>query len=164
MLAFIQNLFRNLLQLFRRNQLYTGLAVVAVILFIWYVMSMRGQAGGSIDSGGYIRQMQDKTDFEERSHQGGGVSDKKLVLFYAPWCGHCKALKPTWEQLAEKYHGKQVGDYMVKVEKVNADENPEVTRELNIDGFPTVLLFKDGDTIPYSGDRSMESLETFLQN
>jgi len=98
-----------------------------------------------------------------RGQRGGDVVDKQLVLFYAPWCGHCKSLKPTWDQLAQKYHNRVVGSEKVAIMKVNADEHPEKTQELDISGFPTIILFKGNDKIMYSGDRSLKSLETFLR-
>ena len=47
----------------------------------------------------------DKNNFEEKIKTGVA-----FVKFYAPWCGHCKRLAPTWEQLAQKFVGGLVGD------------------------------------------------------
>ncbi len=61
-----------------------------------------------------------------------------LVDFWAPWCGPCRMLGPTIDQVAEEFDGK------AKFVKVNVDENPSISSHYNIKGIPTLLLFKDG--------------------
>jgi thioredoxin 1 len=64
-----------------------------------------------------------------------------LVDFWAPWCGPCRMLTPTIEELAREYDGK------VKVGKLNTDESPEVPSKYGISSIPTVLLFKNGELV-----------------
>ena len=61
-----------------------------------------------------------------------------LVDFWAEWCGPCKALAPTIDQIAEDYQEK------VTVAKVDIDANPNIPGKFGIRGIPTVILFKDG--------------------
>lgn len=85
-------------------------------------------------------------------------SNRKLVLFYAPWCGHCKTLKPTWDKLTDSYPE--------VVTKINCDEEKEIAEQNNIEGYPTIKYFPtgmDGDSIDYEGSRNYESLESFLK-
>ncbi|CAF9931859.1 MAG: protein disulfide-isomerase precursor [Alectoria fallacina] len=82
-----------------------------------------------------------------------------LLEFYAPWCGHCKALAPKFEELASMYPagGK------VTVAKVDATVN-DVPDE--IQGFPTIKLFPAGgkeEPITYSGSRTIEDLAEFIK-
>ena len=62
-----------------------------------------------------------------------------LVDFWAPWCGPCRMLAPTIDELAREYEGR------VKVVKVNTDELPMVAMQYGIRGIPTVMLFVNGD-------------------
>ena len=64
-----------------------------------------------------------------------------LVDFWAPWCGPCKMIGPTIEELAGEYDGK------VRVGKLNTDENPAVASSHRINSIPTVMLFKDGEVV-----------------
>jgi thioredoxin 1 len=64
-----------------------------------------------------------------------------LVDFWAPWCGPCRMLAPTIEQLAGEYAG------TVKVGKLNTDENPDTASNYGISSIPTVLLFKGGEVV-----------------
>jgi len=64
-----------------------------------------------------------------------------LVDFWAEWCGPCRMLAPTIEELAGEYKGK------VKVGKVNTDDNRDVSVKFGISAIPTVIVFKDGQIV-----------------
>lgn len=84
-----------------------------------------------------------------------------IVKFYAPWCGHCKRMAPTWDELAAKFAGNSVA----KVAKVDCqlEENKDLCNDQGVDGFPTIFLYKNGDKIEeYSGSRSLEDLHTYV--
>ena len=62
-----------------------------------------------------------------------------LVDFWASWCGPCKALAPSLEQLAKVYAGK------LKIVKYNTEENRRVAGQMNIRSLPTMVLFDQGE-------------------
>ncbi|KAJ7095431.1 disulfide isomerase [Mycena belliarum] len=86
-----------------------------------------------------------------------------FIEFYATWCGHCKRLKPTWDQLGDHYAPLKKTLTIVKIDSPENDLPPSVP--FTITGFPTIKLKKAGtrEFIDYEGDRSYESLVAFLE-
>lgn len=64
-----------------------------------------------------------------------------LVDFWAEWCGPCRMIAPTVDQVADEFAGK------VKVGKLNVDENGNTPMRYNVRGIPTLLLFKGGQVV-----------------
>lgn len=84
-----------------------------------------------------------------------------FVKFFAPWCGHCKRLSPTWNSLREKFHNHNI----VNIFKVdcNSESNKDLCNSEKIDSFPTLFIYKDGVKISeYVGTRSIEDLTDFV--
>jgi thioredoxin 1 len=78
------------------------------------------------------------TNFEQTVNN---PSQPVLVDFWAEWCGPCRRLAPTVEELANDYDGRVV------VAKMNVDENPATPMRFSIRGIPTLLLFKGGQLV-----------------
>jgi len=80
-----------------------------------------------------------------------------LVDFWAPWCGPCKVLAPTIDELADDYSGK------VQVAKVNTDDSRQVAIDHQISAIPTLMLFKGGEVVErVSGLQPKEQLAALL--
>ena len=87
------------------------------------------------------------------------AQDPVLVDFWAEWCGPCKAIAPTLEEVAKEYSGK------LKIAKVNVDENQEIPRKYGIRGIPTLILFKNGNNEATKvGALSKSQLTAFLDS
>ncbi len=88
------------------------------------------------------------------------VAKPDLVLFYVDWCPHCKEVKPMFEQLKAKYPE--------RVKMMNAEDpaNVEMAKKYKVEAYPTIMMIGsniENGALEYSGDRSMESIEAFLQ-
>lgn len=85
----------------------------------------------------------------------------KLVLFYAPWCGHCKNfMNNGWKEFIDFY--KKNLTPVLDVVTLSCDDNKQLCQEIGVRGYPTVILFVNGKRIIYSGDRTKEDLLYFI--
>ncbi|XP_026689516.2 protein disulfide-isomerase TMX3-like [Ciona intestinalis] len=82
-----------------------------------------------------------------------------LVMFYAPWCGHCKNLEPTWIEVGAEL---AKGNSEVSVARLDATKYSAITSKYQVRGFPTIKFFKHGTTFDYDGPRSKENIVSFV--
>ncbi len=68
-------------------------------------------------------------------------SAKLVVDCWAPWCGPCRMLAPTFEALAKDYKGK------IAFAKLDTDQSPKTAMSLSISSIPTLLFYKDGKQV-----------------
>ncbi|KAG5485954.1 hypothetical protein CUR178_07548 [Leishmania enriettii] len=88
-------------------------------------------------------------------------SKNVFVMFYAPWCGHCNNMKPTWLELADKFP--VTGDIIVA--RIDASAHRGIAKEFGISGFPTLKFFPKEDKSgakQYEGPRDVLAFQSYL--
>lgn len=86
------------------------------------------------------------------------TQDPWFIKFYAPWCSHCQAMAPTWDQLAKNYQGK------LNIGEVNCDKESRLCKEVGARGYPTLLFFKGGERTEYVGARGLGDLTHYADS
>uniref|UniRef100_T1JB49 Flavin-containing monooxygenase n=1 Tax=Strigamia maritima TaxID=126957 RepID=T1JB49_STRMM len=85
-----------------------------------------------------------------------------FVMFFAPWCGHCKRLAPTWDELGSKYNIAK--SRLVTIAKVDCTVDTDLCSEEDVTGYPTIKYFPVGkESVRYKGSRDLDSLVNFLK-
>ena len=88
-----------------------------------------------------------------------------MVEFYAPWCGHCKQLKPEYKAAASKL--KSQGVETAQFVAVDATQHQAHTEKFEVQGYPTVLFLPGGDIskmVPYEGPREADAMVAFMKD
>lgn len=84
-----------------------------------------------------------------------------FIKFFAPWCGHCRNLLPAWNDLGQKF----LSNSNVKIAKVDCTSQENLCSKHKVDGYPTLLLFKNGKRlVEYKGNRELASLHSFVMD
>ncbi|EAU38271.1 conserved hypothetical protein [Aspergillus terreus NIH2624] len=86
------------------------------------------------------------------------TQDPWFIKFYAPWCSHCQALAPNWQQMArEMQHTLNIGE-------VNCDVESRLCKDAHVTAFPTMYFFRGGERVEYNGLRGLGDLVAYAKN
>ena len=93
--------------------------------------------------------------FNEAVQQGGAV-----VKFYADWCGHSQNAKGAFEEVKNKFNGKNINGHnvIVKGTEENDPDFKALSEKFNVQGFPTIVAVKNGEVVDDAVGRSKEEL------
>jgi len=97
-----------------------------------------------------------EANFDNLVVNGGKNS---FVKFFAPWCGHCKAMKPAWDKIGEDY-----APSSVLVGDVDCTQHEKLCSKYSVSGYPTLKYWKDGTMHDYSGGRDDAALRKFIKD
>lgn len=128
--------------LFKKSHLPTLFIAILVLFVLFYLYNRYLKEGFECSP----------DEVETHIHQ----DDKTMVLFYADWCGHCKTLKPVWNEAAKKANTDGKRMVMIDVGGKSAEQQALIDK-YEIDGFPTILVFQNGNPQPYSGKRDVDA-------
>uniref|UniRef100_A0A6T9T8Z7 Thioredoxin domain-containing protein n=1 Tax=Alexandrium catenella TaxID=2925 RepID=A0A6T9T8Z7_ALECA len=81
-----------------------------------------------------------------------------FLKFFAPWCGHCKSMKPAWDRLMDDFKGSSTS-LVADVDCI--DSGKDLCEKYGVEGFPTIKHGDPGDLQDYQGGRSYEDLKKF---
>lgn len=83
-----------------------------------------------------------------------------FLKFFAPWCGHCKAIKPDWDKLIADFEG---SDTQLVADVDCTAEGEQLCNEMGVEGFPTLKWGDPSDLQDYNGGRSYDDLKAFAE-
>ena len=138
------------------------IAVLLLILAIFYVFK------------NYVQPKMDPDYVANREYVPGDQREDvteyiDVLMFTVDWCPHCKKAKPVWNEFAGTYDQKVVNGYKINVKTINCtnDEDTEVKNmvdKYDIEGFPTIILIINNQTIAFDAEATTENLEQFVDN
>lgn len=150
----------SILQYLKENARTVSLIVFLVVLFI---------------AAGYFVYSRMEPEINAKTQQGDSVQDSpggegqstELIFFYANWCPHCKAAKPHWNEIKEKYADKSINGYEIIFTEVDCSEETEDVKDkveqYNVEGYPTIKLIKGDQIIDFDAKPTKNTLEKFLE-
>ena len=91
----------------------------------------------------------------------GATTGNWFVMFYAPWCGHCQMLKPTWKDAATALKEQEEESYTTFAD-VDCTKELMVCKRFEVRGYPTLIYFHQGKMVKYNGSRTQSALLDFV--
>lgn len=150
-----------------------GIVLICIALYLNWANSKNNEAYQNFVATQQLMQHLDNYENFE------GTPSKKVVLFYAPWCGHCKTFRTTdndeskwaegspdpsseWGKFYHKFtsEGPSLG---IHVQEIDCDVDDSLAKKYDVQGYPTVKIISDtGDATEYTGERTYQGLYDFV--
>lgn len=110
-----------------------------------------------LDGNEHVNLLDDKT-FDEFTNSKAKV----LVMFYAPWCGHCTSMKPDYALAAKDMKAFLPGAYLAAVD---ATKSAALAKRFKLEGFPTIKFFQQGEfQFDYAEPRTKDAIVNFMRD
>ena len=116
----------------------------------------------------YVKSSNNASYYEGYSNApGSGTSDPPTAIIQlskVDWCPHCKKALPEFQKVEDNYTGKVVNGYKLNFVVVDGEDpaNQSLVNEHKIQGYPTIVLTKDGKNIEYDAKVDQPTLEKFI--
>ena len=123
--------------------------IIVLVLAIIYVLCQNNESFSQEDDSSVVPTSDDRAN---------------LVLFYAPWCGHCSSTKPEFENAMKDLNNKKINNKTIKLMMIDCDADPSMNQKFNIEGYPTIKLLKKSSQVEYNGDRTSNSFKEFVND
>jgi len=120
-------------------------------------LTLLAAAVASVSAAGSFSLMNDNFDTKM-------LGKNAFVKFQAPWWGHCKSLKPIWEELGDEYNADSSAVLIGDVDCTD-DGSKDLCEKFGVSGYPTIKYFADGDADgkDYQGGRDIDSLKAHVE-
>jgi thiol-disulfide isomerase/thioredoxin len=118
----------------------------------------------------YVKSSNNQSYYEGYSNApNSGAAEPPVAvirMFKVDWCPHCKKALPDFQSVQDQYDGKTVNGYKLKLVVVDGEDpaNESIVNEFKIQGYPTVVLTKDGKNIEYDAKVDKSTLQDFINS
>jgi thioredoxin-like negative regulator of GroEL len=141
------------------------IVLIVLILIVVNVNKVYSNESGGSDCGHHNNRHNDYQHIERieetsvlpNNTQSNVTSDNKLALYYTTWCGYSRQFLPEWEKILNS-DLKNV----INCVSYDCDKNNECSVD-GVNGYPSIILHKDGQKIKYNGSRNAESIIVFVK-
>ncbi len=132
-----------------------GIAILLLVLFLFNQSSVQPvsnekQCCGNIANTQHLKDMY--------SNNKEIYNTPTIMNFNTDWCGYSRQFQPVWNKFSSNMSNKKIN---VKNIKCDRKENEELCKKFNVQGYPTVKMISNNNTIEYNGNRTVEDLEKF---
>lgn len=145
----------DLMNIKKNKKLLLILLVLAILAISAYLFFDKNQLNNKAP------QINTRHNIKE-GFQGGVLSAEDLTprngetivaLFYAEWCGYCKKFKPVFNQAKKQMDN---SNKKVRLVSVDCDVNKELSKQYEVNGYPTIILIRDGEETVLEAERNYE--------
>ena len=154
----LTNARNNILSNFKSTKFIVS--IILVVLFIVVAVYVYRNYLSNIITPKYVA----NKEFIPESEVAKQNKQADLYFFYTNWCPYCKKALPEWNKLKEKLENGTIKDYKVKFYEIDCEKNKELAEQQKIEGYPTIKLMVNGQTIEYDAKPNYDTLMQFLNS